>query len=63
MLSWPPGRRATDGIWARHWYQAVEGSTGFLPYAPAREPLPRSLHGLHKQCMGYYEQLHAHRVA
>ena len=24
MLSWPPGRRATDGVWAKHWYEAVE---------------------------------------
>jgi hypothetical protein len=29
MLQWPPGRRATDGIWASHWYGAVEQSTGF----------------------------------
>lgn len=29
MLQWPPGRRATDGIWAAHWYGAVETSTGF----------------------------------
>ncbi len=29
MLAWPPGRRATDGIWAAHWYGAVEASSGF----------------------------------
>jgi len=29
MLSWPSGRRATDGIWAKHWYQSVEASTIF----------------------------------
>jgi len=23
MLSWPPGRRTTDGVWAPAWYQAV----------------------------------------
>src|SRR5262249_53250509 len=28
MLSWPPGRRATDGVWAPAWYDAVEQSTG-----------------------------------
>ena len=31
MLSWAPGRRATDGPWAPHWYAAVEASTGFGP--------------------------------
>lgn len=37
MLSWPPGRRETDGIWASHWYNAVEASTGF---GPPEGPLP-----------------------
>jgi hypothetical protein len=23
MLSWPPGPRASDGVWAPHWYAAV----------------------------------------
>jgi hypothetical protein len=31
MLSWPAGRRPSDGVWAPHWYQSVEQSTGFLP--------------------------------
>ena len=29
MLSWPAGPRATDGVWAKHWYDRVEQSTGF----------------------------------
>jgi len=29
MLSWPAGPRATDGVWAPAWYDAVERSTGF----------------------------------
>ena len=31
MLSWPAGRRASDGVWAPAWYDAVEKSTGFGP--------------------------------
>jgi hypothetical protein len=38
MLHWPPGRRATDGIWAAHWYGAVEESTGFG--GPDTSPMP-----------------------
>jgi len=34
MLSWPAGRRSSDGVWAEHWYQAVEQSTGFGTYQP-----------------------------
>jgi hypothetical protein len=29
MLSWPAGPRASDGVWAPHWYHAVWKSTGF----------------------------------
>ncbi|HEX8076883.1 MAG TPA: hypothetical protein VF511_03635, partial [Chthoniobacterales bacterium] len=29
MLSWPPGLRDTDGIWAKHWYGEVTSSTSF----------------------------------
>jgi len=62
MLSWPPGRRATDGPWAPHWYQAVEASTGFGP--PEAEPvdLPDQARRLADRCRPYYEQLAAHRV-
>jgi hypothetical protein len=38
MLSWPAGRQATDGVWAAHWYGAVERSTGFAPQADATVP-------------------------
>ncbi len=30
MLHWPAGRRATDGIWAKYWYDTVERSTSFI---------------------------------
>lgn len=38
MLQWPAGPRASDGVWAPHWYEAVWRSTGFEPW---RERLPR----------------------
>ena len=41
MLRWPPGRRDTDGVWAPHWYAAVERSTGFAPYDPTPAEVPR----------------------
>lgn len=37
MLSWSPGFRESDGIWAPHWYDAVANSTGFG--APDERPL------------------------
>ena len=63
MLTWPPGRRNTDGVWARFWYDSVEKSTGFAPYRPREGTLPAHLERLHDECMEYYETLYAYRLA
>ena len=34
MLSWSPGRRPSDGVWAPAWYESVQRSTGFGPPRP-----------------------------
>jgi hypothetical protein len=62
MLAWPPGRRATDGAWAPHWYAAVEASTGFEPWRPQRIELPASLRALADACRPMYEKLYALRL-
>jgi sulfotransferase family protein len=62
MLHWPPGPRASDGVWAPHWYAAVERSTGFAPYRK-REPKLSDFQGkLADQCRSHYEQLAMHRL-
>jgi len=64
MLHWPPGRRATDGVWAPAWYQAVETSTGFETAKPVSRPeLPSSLQRLAEQAQPHYEALRVHRLA
>lgn len=62
MLSWPAGKRATDGIWAKYWYAAVEASTGFTPVQPRSEPVPDGLRGLLASCTEIYETLYQHRL-
>lgn len=62
MLSWPAGRRETDGIWSKHWYDAVEKSTGFLPARVKDEPLPKNLEPLYEQCLVHYRALHELRL-
>jgi hypothetical protein len=63
MLSWPPGPRPTDGVWARYWYDSVWRSTGFGPYRePGGDDLPPELDGLAEQCQPFYEELAAHRL-
>jgi hypothetical protein len=66
MLWWPPGRRATDGLWARHWYGRVEASTGFeaseLPDTAGDRDLSPRLAAIEAQCRPMYETLRAHRL-
>ncbi len=62
MLAWPPGPRASDGIWAKHWYAEVERSTSFAR-SPARQvTLPAALHELEEHARAIYEKLHSRRL-
>jgi hypothetical protein len=62
MLSWEPGPRPTDGVWAGHWYGKVLASTRFQAYRPKPEPLPARLEPLHASCRTYYRRLYTHRL-
>jgi len=62
MLSWPAGRRATDGVWAPYWYATVEASTGFAPYDPKPADVPDRLRPLVDEAMPYYQALSAYRL-
>lgn len=66
MLWWPPGRRDTDGVWGKHWYDRVEASTGFEPPGSPNDATPRELPpglaAIEAQCRPLYEGLRAHRL-
>jgi hypothetical protein len=62
MLSWEPGPRETDGVWAKHWYGAVEASSGFEPYHAKTGEVPRTHLGVLRECEACYERLYAHRL-
>ncbi len=57
MLSWPPGPRPEDGIWAKHWYHNLHKSTGFQPYREKRDPFPDKLLPLLQECQPHYDYL------
>jgi hypothetical protein len=63
MLSWAPGLRETDGVWAKHWYTEVKTSTGFRSPPPREpEPVPERFDDIYRECLSAYERLHQHRL-
>lgn len=62
MLHWPAGPRASDGVWAPHWYDAVWRSTGFEPWRARHPALTGSALAVAEACRPAYEQLHAVRL-
>jgi Sulfotransferase domain len=63
MLSWPPGPRDSDGVWASHWYAAVWKSTGFQPSRPRDVCLSAHDAGVAQACRPTYERLYARRIS
>jgi hypothetical protein len=62
MLSWLPGLRATDGIWAKYWYGEVARSTSLQPYRPRHAKVPAHLQEIHDRCRESYERLYECRL-
>jgi hypothetical protein len=64
MLSWPAGRRASDGVWAPVWYEAVENSTGFAPpgVEAGFEDLPDPLKRIAEAARPLYESLARYKL-
>jgi hypothetical protein len=63
MLSWSPGPRDTDGVWGKHWYEAVWQTTSFQPYTPKNRPMPPHLAGLLDEAEVLYRRMHEQRLA
>ncbi|GAA4862209.1 hypothetical protein [Luteimonas vadosa] len=62
MLSWPPGPRESDGVWAPYWYDAVLSSTGFGPPARRSVGLTGDAAAVAEACRPDYEKLFAARM-
>lgn len=57
MLSWTPGERPEDGVWAKFWYANIHNSSGFLPYVESDVDLNINLTDLYQEAQSYYKSL------
>ena len=57
MLSWPPGPRKEDGVWAKYWYGNVHKSRGFKKQPKSAEPLIERFRDLYEEVYPFYEKL------
>lgn len=62
MLSWPAGPRHSDGVWAPHWYAAVQRSTGFASWRPRQVRLSGAALTAATQSWPHYQRLADRRV-
>jgi hypothetical protein len=62
MLQWPPGPRASDGVWAPYWYDAVIRSTGFEPYRQRDRTVPPAHRAIIDAVMPSYEMMFTQRL-
>ena len=58
MLSWAPGKRKEDGVWAKYWYNNVHKTNGFQPRITKDVDMPQELLPLYEEARPYYENLY-----
>jgi len=62
MLSWEPGPRNCDGIWAKYWYASVWASSGFAAPSPREGELSANLSEVLDEAMPLYHKLREIRI-
>ena len=62
MLSWSAGPKSFDGIWAKHWYDAVWKSTGFSPYQTRDGALTEKVKHVLAEVEPIYQKLYTKRL-
>ena len=62
MLSWAPGPKKADGVWAKYWYQNVHTSSGFQEYVEEEIHLLSSLQKVYTEALPYYDKLKQHAI-
>jgi hypothetical protein len=62
MLTWSKGGNPADGVWASHWYGAVQASGGFANPEGALPKIEGELQDVSDAAMVYYEKMRTYRI-
>jgi hypothetical protein len=62
MLRWPVGPRAEDGVWAKHWYNAVHRSSGFAGAEAEVPVLEADMATIMDEALPYYQRLASYKL-
>ncbi len=60
MLSWPPGPKPEDGVWAKYWYENTHASTAFGEYRRPHVPDEILAHPILSEARAMYDRLAEH---
>ena len=62
MLNWPKGKRTTDGIWEKIWYQNVNSSTCFESLNKNHYEIPNKYKNIYNECLEIYKDLNKYNI-
>ena len=62
MLKWPKGKRTTDGIWSKVWYNNVELSNTFSKYKNEKIYVPKKYKKIYEESLKYYNEMNKYSI-
>ena len=62
MLSWPKGKRSSDGIWSKVWYKNVELSSTFSKYKKDKYYVPKKYNEIYEESLKYYNEMNQYSI-
>jgi len=62
MLSWPKGKRNSDGIWSKVWYKNVELSNTFSKYKNENIYVPKKYKKIYEESLKYYNEMNQYSI-
>jgi len=62
MLSWTPGLKSYDGVWAKHWYPSVMSSDSFKPLSNTKKTYNQNIMNYAHMAQDYYEELYQYKI-